>query len=240
MDADALAEGGFLKRVNQSSPSPSPGPSPGPSPNPNPNPNLHPNPTQVNQSDLLRMAGLGSGDKAERAPREEDESLRKQNCYSLAIELLKASLIRTLYPYPDPDPDSDPDPTLAPTLTPTLRRARSRGYSCHAYHAGSTDSGYTDPFLQASAQQSDDGRPTRVFRQGEFLPFVAVSRTGGAAGLKQFENVAAPSDAVQRGTPVNLKLLYSNRVLPLVSVSIAIVSRAAPLLQPDAARALTR
>ena len=96
---------------------------------------------------------------------------------------------------------------------------------------------------KASAQQSDDGRPTRVFRQGEFLPLVAVSRTGGAAGLKQFENVAAPSDAVQRGTPVNLKLLYSNRVLPLVSISIAmasIVSRAAPLLQPGAARALTR
>jgi hypothetical protein len=43
---------------------------------------------------------------------------------------------------------------------------------------------------------------------------VAVSRTGGAAGLKQFENVAAPSDAVQRGTPINLKLLYSNRVQP--------------------------
>ena len=123
VDADALAEGGFLKRVNQ--------------------------------SDLLRMAGLGSGDKAERATREEDESLRKQNCYSLAIEMLKAS-----------------------------------------------------------ALQSDDGKPTRVFRQGEFVPFVAVSRTGGAAGLKQFENVAAPSDAVQRGTPINLKLLYSNRVLP--------------------------
>ena len=61
--ADALAEGGFLKRVNQ--------------------------------SDLLRMAGLGTGDKAERAPREEDESLRKQNCYSLAVELLKASLTLT-------------------------------------------------------------------------------------------------------------------------------------------------
>ena len=61
--ADALAEGGFLKRVNQ--------------------------------SDLLRMAGLGTGDKAERAPREEDESLRKQNCYSLAVELLKASLSLT-------------------------------------------------------------------------------------------------------------------------------------------------
>ena len=43
---------------------------------------------------------------------------------------------------------------------------------------------------------------------------MAVSRTGGAAGLKQFENVAAPSDAVQRGTPINLKLLYSNRVQP--------------------------
>ena len=81
---------------------------------------------------------------------------------------------------------------------------------------------------KASAQQSDDGRPTRVFRQGEFLPFVAVSRTGGAAGLKQFENVAAPSDAVQRGTPINLKLLYSNRVLPLVS--IATLSIAATLL----------
>ena len=75
---------------------------------------------------------------------------------------------------------------------------------------------------QASAQQSDDGRPTRVFRQGEFLPLVAVSRTGGAAGLKQFENVAAPSDAVQRGTPVNLKLLYSNRVLPLVRIATSL------------------
>jgi hypothetical protein len=78
VDADALAEGGFLKRVNQ--------------------------------SDLLRMAGLGSGDKAERAPREEDESLRKQNCYSLAVELLKASQTFT-EPYPDPGPDPDPDPT---------------------------------------------------------------------------------------------------------------------------------
>ena len=92
VDADALAEGGFLKRVNQSSPIPNPSPSPNPDPNPNPNPK------QVNQSDLLRMAGLGLGDKAERAPREEDESLRKQNCYSLAIELLKAilNLTRTL------------------------------------------------------------------------------------------------------------------------------------------------
>ena len=59
-------------------------PSPNPNPNPIPNPNPKPNPNQ--------------GDKAERAPREEDESLRKQNCYSLAIELLKAilNLTRTL------------------------------------------------------------------------------------------------------------------------------------------------
>ena len=108
--------------------------------------------------------------------------------------------------------------------------------TCHAYHAHSAYYGHTHTTVlltKASAQQSDDGRPTRVFRQGEFLPFVAVSRTGGAAGLKQFENVAAPSDAVQRGTPINLKLLYSNRVLPLVS--IATLSIAATLLQPGAA-----
>lgn len=39
-----------------------------------------------------------------------------------------------------------------------------------------------------------DGKPTVVFRQGEYVPFLAVQKTGGAAGSKQFENVATPEE----------------------------------------------
>ena len=59
--------------------------------------------------------------------------------------------------------------------------------------------------------------------------------------LKQFENVAAPSDAVQRGTPINLKLLYSNRVLPALFGQTAEASGRAIKAAADkpAARATT-
>ena len=59
------------------------------------------------------------------------------------------------------------------------------------------------------------GQPTRVFRLGEYIPFLLVAKSGGAGGgAKQFENVGSPDEAVLRATPVNLKLLYSNRLLP--------------------------
>ena len=59
-----------------------------------------------------------------------------------------------------------------------------------------------------------DGRPTIVFRQGEYVPYIAVKRSGGAGASKQFENVAPPEEVVQRGTPVDLRLLYERRLLP--------------------------
>ena len=59
-----------------------------------------------------------------------------------------------------------------------------------------------------------DGRATRVFRLGEYVPFVAVSRSGGAKGSKQFENVASPAEVILHATPVDLKLLYNNRLIP--------------------------
>lgn len=59
-----------------------------------------------------------------------------------------------------------------------------------------------------------DGKPTRVFRLGEWVPFILVSKSGGATGNKQFENVAAPDEVILHGTPVNLSLLYNNRLFP--------------------------
>ncbi len=104
---------------------------------------------RAGQSDLLRMAGLSS----ERAEAD-DKTLRTQNCYALAIELLKASVDK-------------------------------------------------------------EGNATRVFRLGEFVPYLAVIRTGGKREeRKQFENLAEPAEVVMRSTPVDLKLLYENRVLP--------------------------
>lgn len=111
---------------------------------------------RANQRDLIRMAGLVGKDGAERvdkATREQDASLARQNSYACAIELLRAS---------------------------------------------------------ASAS----GQPTRVFRLGEYVPFVLASRSGGALGSKQFENVAIADDVVLRRTPVSLRLLYTNRLLP--------------------------
>lgn len=59
-----------------------------------------------------------------------------------------------------------------------------------------------------------DGRATRVFRLGEWVPFILVHKSGGATGSKQFENVAAPDDVILFGIPVNLHLIYTNRLLP--------------------------
>ena len=59
-----------------------------------------------------------------------------------------------------------------------------------------------------------EGLPSRVYRQGEWVPFLAVRRQGGAASSKQFENVAAPDDAVLHGTPVDVRLLFERRLLP--------------------------
>lgn len=121
--SSSLVEGGFLKRADQ--------------------------------RDLLRMASLGreADKKADRATREADETLRKENAVSLAIEMLKRS---------------------------------------------------------ATA----DRMPTIVFRQGEYVPFVAVRRSGGAAATKQFENVAPPDEVIQLATPVDLRLLFERRLLP--------------------------
>jgi len=117
---------------------------------------------RADQTDLCRMAGLavpekkGSAKKLSAAEQKnqaaEDETLRKENAISLAIELLQRS---------------------------------------------------------ATA----DGRATRSFRLGEFVPFCAVRRQGGGGG-KQFENVASPEEVVQRGTPVDLRLLCERRLLP--------------------------
>lgn len=61
---------------------------------------------------------------------------------------------------------------------------------------------------------AEDGRPTLAYRLGEWVPFLLVNKSGGAMGSKQFENVASPHDAILFGTPVNLHLLYTNRLLP--------------------------
>ena len=129
----SLVEGGFLKRADQ--------------------------------RDLLRMAGLGkdADKKVDKATREADETLRKENAVSLAIELLKRS---------------------------------------------------------ATA----DKMPTVVYRQGEYVPFVAVRRSGGAAALKQFENVEAPDLVIQLATPVDLKLLFERRLLPALIGQVKEVS----------------
>ena len=121
--SSSLVEGGFLKRADQ--------------------------------RDLLRMASLGreADKKADRATREADETLRKENAVSRAREMLKRS---------------------------------------------------------ATA----DRMPTIVFRQGEYVPFVAVRRSGGAAATKQFENVAPPDEVIQLATPVDLRLLFERRLLP--------------------------
>lgn len=109
---------------------------------------------RANQHDLLRMAGMSKDEKKiDRATREADESLRKENTVSLAIELLKRG------------------------ATP-------------------------------------NGRPTVVFRQGEYVPFIAVRRSGGSGAIKQFENIAPLEEAIMSGTPVDLRLLYERRLLP--------------------------
>ena len=108
---------------------------------------------RADQRDLLRMAGMGKEGKVDRATREADETLRKENTVSLAIDLLKRS-------------------------------------------------------------STTDGLPTIVFRQGEYVPFVAARRSGGATGSKQFENLASPEEVVMRATPVDLRLLYEKRLLP--------------------------
>lgn len=100
---------------------------------------------RADQTDLCRMAGLavpekkGSAKKLSAAEQKnqaaEDETLRKENAISLAIELLQRS---------------------------------------------------------ATA----DGRATRSFRLGEFVPFCAVRRQGGGGG-KQFENVASPEEVAR-------------------------------------------
>jgi len=58
-----------------------------------------------------------------------------------------------------------------------------------------------------------DGQPSRVFRLGEYVPFVLVHRSGGASGSKQFENVASLDEVILHRTPVDIKLIYSNRLL---------------------------
>ena len=100
---------------------------------------------RADQTDLCRMAGLavpekkGAAKKLSAAEQKnqaaEDETLRKENAISLAIELLQRS---------------------------------------------------------ATA----DGRATRSFRLGEFVPFCAVRRQGGGGG-KQFENVASPEEVAR-------------------------------------------
>ena len=44
--------------------------------------------------------------------------------------------------------------------------------------------------------ETADGRATRSFRLGEFVPFCAVRRQGGGGG-KQFENVASPEEVAR-------------------------------------------
>jgi hypothetical protein len=73
---------------------------------------------------------------------------------------------------------------------------------------------YACAIEQLKASASASGTPTRVFRLGEYVPFVLVSKSGGASGSKQFENVATADDVVLRRTPVSLTLLYTNRLLP--------------------------
>ena len=76
-----------------------------------------------------------------------------------------------------------------------------------------------------------NGRATRVFRLGEWVPFLLVNKSGGAtSGNKQFENVASPEDAVQLGTPVSLNLLYTNRLLPALFGQVSGMSIAGPPL----------
>lgn len=65
--------------------------------------------------------------------------------------------------------------------------------------------------IQRSAR---DGKPTKHFRLGEWVPFILVNKSGGATGNKQFENVASPEEVILHGTPVNLSLLYTNRLFP--------------------------
>jgi hypothetical protein len=46
------------------------------------------------------------------------------------------------------------------------------------------------------------------------VPFIAVKKQGGAVGNKQFENVAAPDEAVMLKVPVDARLLFERRMLP--------------------------
>jgi hypothetical protein len=103
---------------------------------------------RADQRDLIRMARLAGATSANA----DDKTLSRQNCYALAIELLRESAV--------------------------------------------------------------DGTPTRVFRQGEYVPFVLVKKSGGAGKAAQFENVSEPHGPVLHGTPVDLRLLYTNRLLP--------------------------
>ena len=72
-----------------------------------------------------------------------------------------------------------------------------------------------------------NGRATRVYRLGEYVPFLAVNRSGGAKGAKQFENVASPAEVILHGTPVDLKLLYHNRLIPALLGQVREASGAA-------------
>jgi len=79
--------------------------------------------------------------------------------------------------------------------------------------------------LQATAV---DGRPTLVYRQGEWVPFLLANKAGGAAAAnKQFENVMPPHEAVLRATPVSLQLLYTNRLIPALLGQVREASGAA-------------
>ena len=72
-----------------------------------------------------------------------------------------------------------------------------------------------------------NGRATRVYRLGEYVPFLAVNRSGGAKGAKQLENVASPAEVILHGTPVDLKLLYHNRLIPALLGQVREASGAA-------------
>ena len=104
---------------------------------------------RADQRDLLRMAGMGKDaeKRLDKATRDADETLRKENAVSLAIEMIKRSA------------------TGAERL------------------------------------------PSIVFRQGEFVPFVAVRRSGGAGSNKQVSmRCACARERFERvGTPACLR-----------------------------------
>ena len=84
-----------------------------------------------------------------------------------------------------------------------------------------------------------DGRPTRVFRLGEWVPYVHVSRSGGAKGAKQFENIASVEEVVTKARPVDLRLTWEKRLVPdllgqLVEVSGKATKAAAESDRPKA------